>query len=168
VPTVGYRSAGGLRESVLDGRSGVLVDDLDEMTEAVDRLLDDESRRLAMGEAAARHAASFNWAASIRGFAGVLRAAAQDSAAVAVHQDVDRLVGLLALLDGGGVGVDGGGDAGDRDGPDGGATREGQEHGQEGLHRETHFRRDRRRSVTVEGDLVIHNSAPVTTSSQPA
>src|SRR5687768_5263331 len=29
VPTVGYRSAGGLRESVLDGRSGLLVDDLD-------------------------------------------------------------------------------------------------------------------------------------------
>ena len=66
VPTVGYRSAGGLRESVVDGRTGVLVDDLDEMTEAVDRLLADERRRLAMGEAAARHAASFSWPASVQ------------------------------------------------------------------------------------------------------
>src|SRR4051812_14299886 len=96
VPTVGYRSSGGLRESVLDGRTGVLVDDLDEMTEAVDRLLADENRRLAMGEAAARHAASFNWPASVRGFASVLASAMREavpagvgSVPVAVVEDVD-------------------------------------------------------------------------------
>src|SRR5688500_6546453 len=80
VPTVGYRSAGGLRESVLDGLTGVLVDDLDEMTEAVDRLLNDESRRLAMGDAAARHAAMFSWPASIRRFGAVLASAVRESA----------------------------------------------------------------------------------------
>ena len=79
VPTVGYRSAGGLRESVVDGRTGVLVDDLDEMTEAVDRLLADENRRLAMGEAAARHAAAFSWPASVRGFAAVLASAVREA-----------------------------------------------------------------------------------------
>ena len=97
VPTVGYRSAGGLRESILDGRTGVLVDDLDEMTEAVDRLLADGPARRRMGEAAARHAAAYNWAASVRGFAGVLSAAVRGSAAGPVLQDVDRL--LVALLD---------------------------------------------------------------------
>ena len=49
VPTVGYRSAGGLRESIVDGRTGMLVEDLDEMTAAVERLLADERLRADMG-----------------------------------------------------------------------------------------------------------------------
>jgi glycosyltransferase involved in cell wall biosynthesis len=164
VPTVGYRSAGGLRESVLDGRTGVLVDDLDELTEAVDRLLDDESRRLTLGEAAARHAAAFNWPASIGGFAAVLAAAVRESAPVAVVEDVDRLVALLDRA----VGVEGGLHAGDGGDAERGAPAEGDEHGDQGLHSGTRFRGGRRRSVTVEGNVVMHNSAPATIASAQA
>ena len=172
VPTVGYRSAGGLRESVVDGRTGVLVDDLDEMTEAVDRLLADERRRLAMGEAAARHAASFHWPASVRGFAAALASAAREArpaergsaVAVAVVQDVDRLVGRLDAA----VGAEGGLDTDDSSDAERGATAEGDEHGDQGLHSGTRFRGGRRRSVTVDGIAVIHNSDPVTIPSQHA
>jgi hypothetical protein len=178
VPTVGYRSAGGLRESVLDGLTGLLVDDLDEMTEAIDKLLDDESRRLAMGEAAARHAAGFSWPASICGFAEVLATAVRESmpavresvpavresAPLAVVEDVDRLVALLDRA----VRVERGLHAGDGGDAERGAPAEGDEHGDQGLHSGTRFRGGRRRSVTLEGNVVIHNSAPITKTSQQA
>ena len=171
VPTVGYRSAGGLRESVLDGLTGLLVDDLDEMTEAIDELLDDESRRLAMGEAAARHAAGFSWPASIRRFAEELATAVRESvpavrgsAPLAVVEDVDRLVALLDRA----VRVERGLHAGDGGDAERGAPAEGDEHGDQGLHSGTRFRGGRRRSVTLEGNVVIHNSAPVTVPSRQA
>jgi hypothetical protein len=171
VPTVGYRSAGGLRESVLDGLTGLLVDDLDEMTEAIDKLLDDESRRLAMGEAAARHAAGFSWPASICGFAEVLATAVRESvpavrgsAPLAVVEDVDRLVALLDRA----VRVERGLHAGDGGDAERGAPAEGDEHGDQGLHSGTRFREGRRRSVTLEGRRVIHNNAAATTPSAQA
>ena len=174
VPTVGYRAAGGLRESVLDGSSGLLVEDLDGLTAAVDRLLADQQTRRRMGAAASAHAATFDWPASVHGFAGVLAGAVQGSparrpagasASGAVLQDVDRLVG--ALLDGV-VGIQGGLGPDDGDHTDGGSPAEGDEHGDEGLHSGTRFRGGRRRSVTLEGNVVIHNSAPVTPASQHA
>jgi glycosyltransferase involved in cell wall biosynthesis len=163
VPTVGYRSAGGLRESVLDGLTGVLVDDLDEMTEAVAELLHDENRRLAMGEAAARHAAAFSWPASIRGFAAVLSAGVRESAPVAVVEDVDGLAARLDAV----VGVEGRGHPGDGSDAEHGAGAEREQGSDEGLHSGTRFRGGRR-SVTVEGNVVIHNIAPATIPSQPA
>jgi glycosyltransferase involved in cell wall biosynthesis len=168
VPTVGYRSAGGLRESVLDGRTGLLVEDLDELTAAVERLLADDATRADLGRAAARHAAAFTWSASLRGFAGALAGAVRGSAALAVDEDLDRLVGLLELLDRGAVGIQGGGDAGDGDGSDGGPTRAGQEQKEQGLHRGTLFRGERRRSVTVECNVVIDNTATITVPSAHA
>ncbi|WP_422678120.1 glycosyltransferase family 4 protein [Blastococcus brunescens] len=171
VPTVGYRSAGGLRESVLDGRTGVLVDDLDEMVAAVDGLLADENRRLAMGEAAARHAAAFSWPASIEGFARVLASAVREdgpagpgSAPGAVVEDVDRLVGGLDAV----VRVERRLDAGNGGDADHGTSAEGDEHGDQGLHAGTRFRGGRRRGVTLEGNLVIHNTDPVTIAAQQA
>jgi hypothetical protein len=167
-PTVGYRSAGGLNESVLDGRTGLLVDDLDGFTAAVERLLADGVTRTAMGVAAARHAAGLDWDSSVRAWGGVLASARADagtggSAAVAVLQDVDRR--LVALLDGGAVGVHHGGDARD-DGDTGtGTGTEGQQDGQEGLHAATSFPEGRRRSATVDADTVIHNAAPATAPS---
>jgi glycosyltransferase involved in cell wall biosynthesis len=155
VPTVGYRSAGGLRESILDGQTGVLVDDLDEMTGAVDRLLADGPARLRMGEAAARHAAAYSWAASVRNFAGALSAAVLDSAGP-VLQDVDRL--LVAHVDG--VGADRGLDADDSGNAEDGSSSERQERSDERLHSVTRFRKGPRRSVTVEAPLMIHNTAP--------
>ena len=157
VPTVGYRSAGGLRESVVDGRTGVLVDDLDEMTEAVDRLLADAPTRAAMGAEAALHAAAFTWPGSIRRFAGVLAAAVRGSAPVAVLQDVD--LALVALLDRV-VRVDGRLHAEDGSDSERRPTAERDENSDESLHAGTHFLRGPRRSVTVEGNVVAHNTAP--------
>ena len=159
VPTVGYRAAGGLRESVLDGRTGVLVDDLDELTAAVDRLLADRDARAAMGAAAAAHAATFTWPASTRAFAAVLAGAVRGSGALAVRQDLDLLHGetLAALLDRA-VGVDSSGGRHDRGHADTGAPAEGDEQSHDGLHSGSRFRRGRRRRVTVDGTTMIHNA----------
>lgn len=59
VPSIAYRSAGGLRESIRDGQTGLLVDSLDDMVEQTRALLRDPARRIAMGEAAREYAAGF-------------------------------------------------------------------------------------------------------------
>lgn len=166
VPTVGYRAAGGLRESVLDGRTGLLVDDLDQLTEATDRLLRDEEMRVDMGAAAARHAAALSWPASVRRFAGVLAAAARGSAPVAVLEDVDRR--LVALLERAAVGVERGLDADHGDHTERSASAQGDEHGDERLHSGTRFSQGLRRSATVEAPAMIHNTAPPAVPSAPA
>jgi glycosyltransferase involved in cell wall biosynthesis len=94
VPTVGYHSSGGLQESVVDGVSGLLVDDLDGMTAAVERLLEDDAARSAMGEAAIRHAAGFEWPASVAAFAGVLARSVRGSRR-GHREDTRDLVALL-------------------------------------------------------------------------
>ncbi len=73
-PVVAFRSAGGVRESLVDGETGVLADDLAGFTAALGRLLDDHELRKRMGEAAQRHAASFTWEASQDAFAAHLAA----------------------------------------------------------------------------------------------
>ena len=62
VPTVGYRGAGGLRDSIVDGGTGLLVDDERELVDATRRLLADAPTRRRLGEAARTHAAGFSWA----------------------------------------------------------------------------------------------------------
>jgi glycosyltransferase involved in cell wall biosynthesis len=163
VPTVGYRSAGGLRDSVLDGRTGVLVDDLDGLTGAVDALLTDAATRRAMGEAAARHAAAFRWPGSVRGFAAALAAAVRGSAG-AVVEDVDLLARLLDRA----VRVDGGLDAEDDRQGQAGTGAEGDDGGDEGLHRGSRFRMGGRRPVTLDRAAMIHNTAPTGTPSASA
>ncbi|MCZ2860377.1 glycosyltransferase family 4 protein [Blastococcus sp. VKM Ac-2987] len=165
VPTVGYRSAGGLRESVLDGRTGILVEDLDGLTEAVDGLLHDDAARTAMGRAAARYAASLTWPAGVATFAAVLDTAAGGSAAGAVVQDVD---GGVVPLRGGAVGVGDGGDAGDDGDAEPGTDEQGDQRTRERLHPGTRFRRGGRRRVTVDAPAMIHNAAPPTMPSAPA
>lgn len=64
VPTVGYHHAAGLRDSIDDGETGLLVDDVAAMTVAVDRLLSDPDLRERMGEAARRKAAGMSWPAT--------------------------------------------------------------------------------------------------------
>ncbi|MBR7742185.1 glycosyltransferase family 4 protein [Phycicoccus sp. BSK3Z-2] len=71
-PTVAYRGAGGLSESILDGESGLLVDDLEDLTRAVDRLLVDDEERERLGAGAVRHAARFTWAGSVEAWITVL------------------------------------------------------------------------------------------------
>ena len=72
VPAVAYRTAGGVRESIIDGETGKLVDDLDELTKAADELLADASIRERMGAAASERAAEYNWVSAARRFAEVL------------------------------------------------------------------------------------------------
>ncbi len=74
-PTVAYRSAGGPRESIHDGVSGVLVDDRDGLTDALRRLIseDDERKRLGAGALALSH--QFSWTNATRHFAGVVEVA---------------------------------------------------------------------------------------------
>ena len=72
-PSVAYRSAGGVAESVVDGVTGLLVDD-DEaaFTAALGALLLDQDRRDELGTAAALHADRFSWDATTDGVATVL------------------------------------------------------------------------------------------------
>ena len=61
VPTVAYADAGGLSESIIDGRTGLLVDDLDAMTHAVSRLLADKTLRDELGKHARDYSRQFTW-----------------------------------------------------------------------------------------------------------
>jgi glycosyltransferase involved in cell wall biosynthesis len=72
VPTVAYSSAGGTKESVQDGISGVLVEDQDGFTEAVDRLVEDGAYRHRLGDAARVVSRTFSWENSQDSFAHVL------------------------------------------------------------------------------------------------
>ncbi|MCW2736536.1 glycosyltransferase family 4 protein [Nocardioides sp.] len=63
-PTIAYRSAGGVAESVVDGETGLLVDDVTEMVEATRHLLSNSRRRHAMSEMARHRATGFTWRAT--------------------------------------------------------------------------------------------------------
>ncbi|WP_246081791.1 glycosyltransferase family 4 protein [Nocardioides litoris] len=74
-PTVAYASAGGVRESIDDGVSGVLVDDHEGLLAQTRRLLADhaERARLAAGARAMSHA--YSWDSAQEAFSRVLLAA---------------------------------------------------------------------------------------------
>lgn len=65
VPTIAHHGAGGLSESIVDGRTGLLVDDVDGMVEAASALLGDSARREALGEQARLHAKRHTWDAAV-------------------------------------------------------------------------------------------------------
>lgn len=73
-PTVAFSDAGGVTESVVDGVTGLLADDVDEFVTLVGRLLDDPVLRTRMGEQARERAGRFLWSDSARRFADVLDA----------------------------------------------------------------------------------------------
>jgi glycosyltransferase involved in cell wall biosynthesis len=72
VPTVAYASAGGTRESIADGVSGLLVDTPTELTEAVRRLVGDDAERKRLGKGAREMSHTFSWTHSQESFAHVL------------------------------------------------------------------------------------------------
>jgi glycosyltransferase involved in cell wall biosynthesis len=72
VPAIAYRSAGGVCESIMDGFTGKLVDDLDAMVKAADELLTDHELRDSMGGAARERAIDFDWPSAARRFADAL------------------------------------------------------------------------------------------------
>jgi glycosyltransferase involved in cell wall biosynthesis len=73
VPTVAYREAGGVAEAVVDGVTGELADDLDDLVARTRALLLASERRAAMGEQAAQRAQTFTWSATADVVEQVLR-----------------------------------------------------------------------------------------------
>ncbi|OBI53341.1 glycosyl transferase [Mycobacterium kyorinense] len=61
VPTIGYRSSGGLADSIIDGVTGVLVDDRTELVSRLQQLLDDPVLRDQLGAKAQARSTEFSW-----------------------------------------------------------------------------------------------------------
>jgi glycosyltransferase involved in cell wall biosynthesis len=61
VPTIGYRSSGGLTDSIVDGVTGLLVDDQHELVARLEQLLDDHVLREQLGVKAQLRSAEFSW-----------------------------------------------------------------------------------------------------------
>ncbi|MBV7296037.1 glycosyltransferase family 4 protein [Corynebacterium sp. TAE3-ERU12] len=77
VPTVGYRSSAGLRDSVVDGETGLLADGPAQLTDHAREILSDPTLRAELGQAAQRRAQTFQWSATTAAVAEVLREAAR-------------------------------------------------------------------------------------------
>jgi glycosyltransferase involved in cell wall biosynthesis len=73
VPSVAYRSAGGVTESILDGVTGLLAQDLDDLVERMRTLLADHDLRRDLGIKAKTRSEEFNWDATARTIAAALR-----------------------------------------------------------------------------------------------
>ncbi|MET7807296.1 glycosyltransferase family 4 protein [Micromonospora chersina] len=71
-PTVAFRNAGGVAEAVVDGRTGLLAEDVDDYIARVRDLLCDDEMRQRMGAAARAHAGSFTWPAAGERFAALV------------------------------------------------------------------------------------------------
>jgi glycosyltransferase involved in cell wall biosynthesis len=61
VPTIGYRVSGGLTDSIVDGVTGVLVDDHAELVTGLERLLSDQVLRDQLGGKAQARSGEFSW-----------------------------------------------------------------------------------------------------------
>jgi glycosyltransferase involved in cell wall biosynthesis len=72
VPTIGYRCAGGLTDSVVDGVTGVLVDSYDELVDRFEQLLTDHVLRDELGAKAASRSREFSWPQSASAMRTVL------------------------------------------------------------------------------------------------
>jgi len=72
VPTIGYRYSGGLTDSVVDGVTGLLVDDRAELVDGLQRLLCDRVLRDELGAKAAARSREFSWPQSAAAMTRVL------------------------------------------------------------------------------------------------
>jgi glycosyltransferase involved in cell wall biosynthesis len=72
VPTVGYRSSGGLTDSIVDGVTGLLVDDHAGMVDGLEHLLTDQVLREQLGVKAAVRSDEFSWPQSADAMRAVL------------------------------------------------------------------------------------------------
>ena len=79
VPSVAYRSAGGVQESIMDGVTGLLAGDQEDFTECVRRLLTDHALRESMGSKARIRSEQFTWEATTAVIEGCLESAAVTS-----------------------------------------------------------------------------------------
>ncbi|MGE2736169.1 glycosyltransferase family 4 protein [Mycolicibacterium vaccae] len=76
VPTIGYRSSGGLTDSIVDGVTGILVDDQSGLIDALERLLTDPVLRAELGAKAQVRSDEFSWTQSAEAMHTVLEAVA--------------------------------------------------------------------------------------------
>jgi glycosyltransferase involved in cell wall biosynthesis len=74
VPTIGYRSSGGLADSIVDGVTGVLVDNRAELLNRLEQLLTDPVLRDQLGGKAQARSAEFSWPQSADAMRAVLQA----------------------------------------------------------------------------------------------
>jgi glycosyltransferase involved in cell wall biosynthesis len=74
VPTIGYRSSGGLTDSIVDGVTGLLVDGPGELAESMARLLTDPVLRIELGAKAQARSTEFSWQQSADAMRVVLEA----------------------------------------------------------------------------------------------
>jgi glycosyltransferase involved in cell wall biosynthesis len=74
-PSVAFRQAGGVAESVVDEVTGLLVDDENGFVRAVDRLLADQQLTERLGRAARDRAMEFTWDATVTGWEELLHEA---------------------------------------------------------------------------------------------
>jgi glycosyltransferase involved in cell wall biosynthesis len=72
VPTIGYRSSGGLSDSIIDGVTGVLVDSRAELVNRLQQLLADPVLRDQLGAKAQARSAEFSWQQSAEAMRAVL------------------------------------------------------------------------------------------------
>lgn len=72
VPTIGYRSSGGLTDSIVDGVTGLLVDGPDELVDGLARLLTDPVLRIELGAKAQVRSTEFSWKQSADAMRAVL------------------------------------------------------------------------------------------------
>ena len=72
VPSVAYADAGGVRESILDGVTGLLARDQPDLVARVDELLSDPALRREMGAKAQVRSAQFTWDSTASAFERVL------------------------------------------------------------------------------------------------
>lgn len=76
VPTVAYRTAGGVCEAVRDNETGLLVDDNPEdFSTAIADLLKNHMKRASLGRAARCHAGDYTWDIAVQRFERELQAA---------------------------------------------------------------------------------------------
>jgi glycosyltransferase involved in cell wall biosynthesis len=73
VPSIAYRDAGGVGESIVDGETGLLADDFDDFVRKVDQLLGADGQRAGMGDAGRARAATFAWERSVDAFEDLVR-----------------------------------------------------------------------------------------------
>jgi glycosyltransferase involved in cell wall biosynthesis len=76
VPTIGYRSSGGLADSIIDGVTGVLVDGHDELVGRLQQLLTDSVLRDQLGAKAQARSTEFSWKQSADAMRSVLESVA--------------------------------------------------------------------------------------------
>ncbi|MCV7281602.1 glycosyltransferase family 4 protein [Mycolicibacterium flavescens] len=72
VPTIGYRSSGGLTDSIVDGVTGLLVDDFDGLVQALGNVLSDGVLREQLGTKAHARCGEFSWQQSASAMRAVL------------------------------------------------------------------------------------------------